>query len=394
MRRFSTKGNHDRSVIRRARFIAAGVVGLLIVGTTVAAAVPLPSPDPCDSLVTGAITTAQAQQYEKCRFDRIETAVPVVTSTVTAPPVTSTVTPRPATSSVTAPPVTSTVTVTATQSSSTALSTTNTAVTTTPKTGTIWPDATNTGVPTGTTLTNYSGPMVITVPNTVIDAKKITGDLTINAANVQITRSRIVGRVITPDTSNTYSVTLSDSEVQAGSDATQTAVANVHFKIYRSEITGGNRGVYCSIDCLVQDSWIHGTIVPTNSSAHASGMRASQSTTYRHNRIHCEAIANSNGGGCSADLTMYGDFDPVQNVLIENNLFEADGSSGYCAYGGSSSGKPYSNSANNIVYKDNVFQRGTSGRCGQYGAIVSFDSTRPGNVWTNNRWDDGSILNP
>jgi hypothetical protein len=63
-------------------------------------------------------------------------------------------------------------------------------------------------------------------------------------------------------------------------------------------------------------------------------------------------------------------------------------SGGFCAYGGSTPSKPYSAGSNN-VWQDNVFQRGPSGKCGVYGAIIDGDFGERGNEWTNNRWDTG-----
>jgi hypothetical protein len=97
--------------------------------------------------------------------------------------------------------------------------------------------------------------------------------------------------------------------------------------------------------------------------------------------------------GCSAALTGYGDFDVVQNNTIDGNLFIA-GSGGYCSYGGSSSGKPYSSGTKNIRFTNNVWQKGSGGKCGFYGPITSFDSSRPGNVWTNNKYEDGTTVAP
>jgi hypothetical protein len=62
----------------------------------------------------------------------------------------------------------------------------------------------------------------------------------------------------------------------------------------------------------------------------------------------------------------------------------------YCAYGGSVSAKPYQ--ADNIVFRNNVFQRGSTGKCAYHGAITSFDPNRSGNVWANNKYDDGREL--
>jgi hypothetical protein len=83
----------------------------------------------------------------------------------------------------------------------------------------------------------------------------------------------------------------------------------------------------------------------------------------------------------------------VQNNTIDGNLFIA-GSGGYCTYGGSTTGKPYSAGVHDIRYTNNVWQRGASGKCGSYGPITSFDTNAPGNVWSNNSWDNGTTVPP
>ena len=51
------------------------------------------------------------------------------------------------------------------------------------------PAAANTGVPAGTTLTRYTGPLIISVDGTVIDRKAVYGDLKIRAKNVIVRNS-------------------------------------------------------------------------------------------------------------------------------------------------------------------------------------------------------------
>jgi hypothetical protein len=262
-----------------------------------------------------------------------------------------------------------------------------------------WPDATNTGVPAGTTLTPYTGPCTITVANTVIDAATVNCDLTIQAAGVQITRSQITGSVSTPDDmATTAGFTLTDSEVSFPTITAdgRTMVGSVNFTMLRTEVTGGNRGVYCRGNCTVQDSWVHGTLI--TGSLHASALRMSQHATIVHNTLNCDVADNTSGGGCSADLTGYGDFEPVTNNLVKNNLFKTT-PGGACAYGGSSAGKPYSTGAHDIVFQDNVFEYGPVGdhgtrNCGFYFPITAFDTTRPGNQWINNTWEDGATVPP
>ena len=262
--------------------------------------------------------------------------------------------------------------------------------------GGCWPGADNTGVPAGTVLSEYTGPCTITADNTVIDAKTISCDLSIQAANVTITRSKITGSVATDENSTGFSFSISDSEIDAGQRAA-TGLGAVNYTATRVHIQGGNRSVLCWHDCTVTDSYVHGQFRDSTGTYHESGMRMSSATTYRHNTIVCDAPDVPPDGGCSADLTGYGDFGAVENNTIDRNLFGAT-TGGYCAYGGSSQGKPYSDDTHHIVFTQNVFQRGTSPSdhgefvCGAYGAITSFDTSLPGNVWTDNTMDDGTVL--
>lgn len=262
--------------------------------------------------------------------------------------------------------------------------------------GGCWPGPENTGVPEGTPLTDYDGPCTITADDTVIDAKTVHCDLSIQAANVTITRSRILGSVATSEESTGFSFSISDSEIDVGEQA-GTGLGAVNYTATRVHITGGNRSVLCWHDCTVTDSYVHGQFRDDSGVAHESGMRMSSNTTYRHNTIVCDAPDVPPDAGCSADLTGYGDFGVVENNTIDKNLFGAS-TGGFCAYGGSSQGKPYSDGTHHIVFTDNVFQRGSvlsdHGEyvCGHYGAITSFDVDAPGNVWTNNTFDDGTVV--
>lgn len=265
-----------------------------------------------------------------------------------------------------------------------------------PATG--WPGPSNTGVPPGTALTAYTGPCTITAAGTVIDAKTIDCDLIIQAANVTITRSRITGSVSTDEESTGYSFTISDSQVDIG-DRAGTGIGAVSFTAIRVHVTGGNRSINCWRDCTIRDSYVHGQFKDTTGTFHESGIRMGQSARIQHNTILCDAPDVPPDGGCSADLTGYGDFGPVQNNLIERNLFKAT-TGGACAYGGSSRGKPFSSATNNIIFKDNVFERGTNKSdkgtyiCGYYYPITDFDTAAPGNQWSGNAFDDGAAITP
>lgn len=262
--------------------------------------------------------------------------------------------------------------------------------------GGCWPGTDNTGVPTGVVLSNYTGPCTVTVANTVIDAKTVNCTLSIQAENVRITRSQINGGVDVPTSAPANaSFAISDSSIHIG-DNLNTGLMRRNFTANRVDITGGRRSVYCVSNCTVENSWVHAQGGDPNGQAHFSGMRMEQYSTFRHNTITCEATRVP-GSGCSAGLTGYGDFAPIQNNLIERNLFYRGGGGGStaCAYGGSSGdtgGKPYGHLAMNIRFIGNRFVRSSNGLCGNLRTIIDFNASRPGNEWTDNRYDDGAVI--
>jgi hypothetical protein len=252
----------------------------------------------------------------------------------------------------------------------------------------------------GTTLTNQActgDTLVVTADNTVFDSKNFNNcNIEVRAKNVLIKNSKINGSVYTPDGATDFSFRVEDSEIFYATitDWGRTMVGEANFTVLRSEIDGGNRGIYCRKNCTVQDSWIHGTKV--TGTLHASAVRVSQGATLVHNTIHCDA-QDQGEAGCSANMTGYPDFEPVKNNTIDGNLFKST-PGGYCAYGGATGSKPFSNAADNatnVVFKNNIFEKGTaSGKCGWWGPVTDFDGSRTGNAWTNNKWDDGSVVNP
>ena len=253
-----------------------------------------------------------------------------------------------------------------------------------------FPSADTTGVPEGSALTDYTGPCRITEPGTVIDAKRVTcWPLQIDARGVVITRSLINGIVSNPE-QGAGSFTITDSEVNVA-DSAGTGIGDARFTAMRVEVTGGNRSVSCFLDCTIVDSYVHGQFRDTTGHFHESGIRMGSNSVIRGNTIACDAPDVPPDAGCSAALTGYGDFAAVQNNVIDDNLF-IGGSGGYCSYGGSTAGKTFSGEARNIRFTNNVWQRGSSGKCGSYGPISSLDSSAPGNVWSNNRWSDGALV--
>ena len=92
------------------------------------------------------------------------------------------------------------------------------------------------GFPAGTALTAYSGSLRITTPNTVIDAKSITGRLVIATSGVTITRSRISNGI---ENAGGSRFTVTDSLI-LGATPDDKALDTDHFTAERNEIKGGN----------------------------------------------------------------------------------------------------------------------------------------------------------
>lgn len=261
--------------------------------------------------------------------------------------------------------------------------------------GRSFPSSATTGVPDGTTLTRYTGPCTIQTAGTVIDGKEVNCFLRILARDVVIKNSVINGGVYADYNENKGSFTITDSEVRAG-NGPGTGIGDAYFTATRVEVTGGTRSINCYANCTVRDSYVHAQWNDTSGVNHESGIRFNTNSTLIGNTIACDANDYPPDAGCSAAITGYPDFDPVQNVTVDGNLIVA-GSGGYCTYGGSTTGKPYSGQTKNVKFTNNVYQRGTEmgdgGRgyvCGFWGPITSFDSNAPGAAWTNNLWDDGT----
>jgi hypothetical protein len=246
-----------------------------------------------------------------------------------------------------------------------------------------FPDQAHTGVPAGTALTGYAGPCTITVPNTVIDAKTITCDLTVQATGVVIKRSRVTGTVSTPD-AGTGSVTIQDTEIDGG--GVPAVVGGTNLTVLRSNVHGGTTSVHCNANCVVRDSYFNSFLA--NDDGPGTGGRTNAVLT--HNTIACSGAAGSPDAGCSGNVKLFGDYGALSYVTLDNNLFVASTAIAYCVIGGSNASKPYN--ADHIVVTGNVFQRGPNNQCGKYGPVTDFDPRRPGNRWSGNTWDDGAPI--
>lgn len=111
----------------------------------------------------------------------------------------------------------------------------------------------------------------------------------------------------------------------------------------------------------------------------AVGTNGGSNNQIINNVLMCEGV------GCSAAIPMYGDFAPVDGMLVQHNLLATTG--GYCAYGGSVSSKEFGQGSN-VRFIDNHFSTRFFDTCGKYGTVTSFDPGVRGNVWSGNVWHE------
>lgn len=320
-----------------------------------------------------------AQTYQASNYFVDVTFTASSTSTPTPSPTpTPTATPSPTPTATASPTPTPTATTTSPPSGGTVVL------------GRSFPNEKTTGVPAGKTLTSYTGPCTIQIANSVIDAKTVNCDeIRVFAKGLVIKNSVINGKVYVDYNANEGSFTITDSTVNAG-NYPGTGIGDAFFTALRVNVTGGTRSINCYAECTVQDSYVHGQMNDQGGTNHESGIRVNTNSKILHNNIACDAQNFPPDAGCSAALTGYPDFDPVQGNTVQDNLISSSTGAGYCAYGGSTTGKPYSGQTRNITFKDNVFMRGSGGKCGYWGPITSFDVNAPGNVWQNNLFDNAS----
>ncbi|MEH1125121.1 hypothetical protein [Micromonospora sp. CPCC 206061] len=247
-----------------------------------------------------------------------------------------------------------------------------------------FPDQNCTGYEhTGVTLRNCSN--TVTKNNAKLDSCRFVNGLTIEGKNVTITRSLVQGKVTATYKTDWSLVGLKliDVEIDGGGKVDpngEAAIGNDDYTCIRCHIHGTGRGANMRNNVHIEDSYLHGWVYVDGAHQTAIGSNGGSNYKVIHNNLICDS------DGCSAALSLYGDFEPINNALIERNLLNTDG--GYCTYGGSTSAKPYP-IGTNIRYINNLFGKKYGPKCGYYGPVATFEF-HDGNVWSGNAWQDGS----
>jgi thrombospondin type 3 repeat protein len=198
------------------------------------------------------------------------------------------------------------------------------------------PGAANTGVPPGTALTP-SGSLTIGTAGAVIDARDITGQVVVNAANVTIRNSRIRSNAMWVVDNNSTGLVVEDSEIinrpVSGQPNCHNGIGNSNFTVRRTEITGcenamniDNPGNITFVDNYVHDLDTTGPSYVWGNDPHTDGIQIGQAASnlvIRHNWID-----PSPGGGVTAGIIMYtGSGTPNSSTWIEDNYIDARGAS-------------------------------------------------------------------
>lgn len=258
----------------------------------------------------------------------------------------------------------------------------------------------NPSVTTPATLTNYTGPCTITTPDIVIENKIINCDAVLikdNGGGLIIKNSRIVDGFIdntAPQPSSGRLVTIQDSEIHGGTWIGGT-VWGSYLTVIRSEVTGGQHNIHCERNCTVIDSYLHSqyAFIRNGDESHNNGYLSNggSNQTLRHNSVYCNA-------NCSADINLNSDGNQT-NDLVERNLLVAAPKAASCLYAVVTPGDGTIFQFIKII--ENIFQRGANGKCGGLDPVNGpfTVSNTPGtngygNEWRDNKWDDGTVLNP
>jgi hypothetical protein len=308
----------------------------------------------------------------------VDVAFNAATTPTTVAPTTTTVAPT----TTTVAPTTTTVAPTTTIVKPTTTTIAPTTTTTVAPPPAAWPGPSNTGIPAGTVLTPVNGSITISTAGAVLSDKDITGCVNVNANNVTISRIKVHGCAQEPMVNVGYGrsgILIQDSELDGQNlNGVGSAVGYEGYTIRRSNVHNVGKGLHMTANVTIEDNWIHDLYEMADSHNDDIVTNGGSNFVVRHNTLQ-------NTHTQTATVALYGDFAPVVNALIENNLLVGGG---YTVYGGSVAGKPYSAGANNIRFVNNVFSKQYWPKGGYWGPASAFDASAPGNAWSGNVWAD------
>ena len=264
-----------------------------------------------------------------------------------------------------------------------------------------YPDATNTGakgalkkvpgeVSSGPGWRTAGNTVVIEKAGTVFQGYEVSGDINVNADNVTIrnVKSTESGESFGVAIRHAKNTLIEDFTIKPSGERLMVGIKDVYGDagggtvVRRADIAGTSTGVQIYAG-LIEDSYIHD--MGLKAGDHINGTTSNGGTTLltiRHNTIF-------NQFNQTDAVSLFQDFGPEKNRVIDNNLLAGGG---YTIYGGANAGKEAN--ATGIRITNNRISRMYFPRGGSYGWLAAWNPNGAGNVLGGNVWDhDGSPIN-
>lgn len=262
-----------------------------------------------------------------------------------------------------------------------------------------YPDASSAGVPAGKTLVSVpsqatSGPgwhydsrgwVEIDGNGAVFDGYAVATNVDVSASNVTIRNTRILvgGESFGISLRHTANVTIESSQItapDAGTNRLLVGIKDIYgdstgLRVLRNDISRASTGVQVEAG-LIQDNYIHDLGFTTGD--HVNGTTSNGGTgqlNIVHNTIF-NAIDQTDA------ISLFQDFGPQANRVIDNNLLAGGG---YTIYAGANAGKE--STATNIHVTNNRISRMYYPNGGSYGPLAAYNPAG-GNTLTGNIWDE------
>lgn len=281
-----------------------------------------------------------------------------------------------------------------------------------------WPAAYNTGYPHGlpgdtrtpVTLTAYTGPYVITTPNTVIDGKDLDDLLEVRTTGVVIKNSRVrVANAQGLKIADAYHVTIMDTELDGqGQDASAGGISLIGDGSYTLiRVNAHHSGDIARANwagVAIIDSWLHDP-TGTNPDQHndviqttdgtcdvpTEGVDAVAGTSDTYPGKYCIRIVHNrleNPNTQTSCILLKADQGDIHNVLVANNLLNGGGYSLYWYDQGS-----HHATAGTVI--DNRWLRSPTGGYWPNGGSFNTHALDAAELptWTGNAWlDTGAAI--
>lgn len=227
----------------------------------------------------------------------------------------------------------------------------------------------NTGVPAGMDL-RATGPLRITENGTVVDGMRVNGGIEINARNVTIRNSLVLGPITNTLPGDRYNngvwdqnlvidhVEVDLSDVPIGTSQVRAINSAWGTTVRYAKLHGMSQGISVAGHMEISDSYFF-NIRSTGAHSEAilgngNPLEQARDIVIQRNWLDAsddDAKSASGSTYISGALCLYGDFGRIRDVLISDNYLSG---AGYLLYAGAVAGKPYPVPAS-VVVEGNVF---------------------------------------